>query len=115
MKEARRILGPEALIGVSTHIVQDIHRAIADGASYLGVGPTFPSGTKSFDRLAGLDYIREAAKLTTLPWFAIGGIQAANIAQVVDAGARRVAVSQAVIAAEEPRIAAAGLIQELNI
>jgi thiamine-phosphate pyrophosphorylase len=114
VKDARRILGPQALIGVSTHAVQDIHRAVADGASYLGIGPTFSSGTKSFDRLAGLDFVREAARLTTLPWFAIGGIQLSNVAEVVDAGARRIAVSQAVIAAEEPRMAAAGLVQELE-
>ena len=114
VREARRILGPQGIIGVSTHCLQDLHRAIQDGATYLGVGPTFTSGTKGFDRLAGLDYVRAAAAATKLPWFAIGGIQGSNIAEVVDAGASRVAVSQAIIASAEPRIAAVGLMQELQ-
>ena len=114
VKDARRILGPEALIGVSTHKIEDIRQALLDGASYLGVGPTFPSGTKEFANLAGLELIREAASLTTLPWFAIGGIQAKNVAEVRSAGAARVAVSQAVIAATEPRIAAARLVNALG-
>src|SRR5204862_4332083 len=57
VKEARRILGPQAIIGVSTHSLRDLRRAIEDGASYLGVGPTFPSGTKEFDQFAGLEFI----------------------------------------------------------
>ncbi len=114
VKEARRILGPQALIGVSTHSMEDLHRAIEDGATYLGVGPTFASGTKSFERLAGLEYVRQAASATTLPWFAIGGIQASNIAEVVAAGANRVAVSQTIIAAAEPKVVASGLMRELQ-
>jgi thiamine-phosphate pyrophosphorylase len=113
VKEARRILGPHALIGVSTHSLRDLQRAIEDGATYLGVGPTFTSGTKDFGRLAGLEYIREAAAATTLPWFAIGGIQSGNVADVVAAGASRIAVSRAIIAAAEPRMAAAGLLKQL--
>ena len=114
VKDARRIMGPEALIGVSTHKVEDIRAAILDGASYLGVGPTFHSGTKEFDRLAGLEFIREAASITTLPWFAIGGIQASNVHEVKSAGAVRIAVSQAVIAAPEPRLAAAQLLASVK-
>jgi thiamine-phosphate pyrophosphorylase len=113
VKEARRLLGPRAIIGVSTHSMQDLRRAIEDGATYLGVGPTFSSGTKKFERLAGLDYVREAASATTLPWFAIGGIQPGNVADVVAAGASRIAVGQAVIAAAEPRMAAAGFLKQL--
>lgn len=110
VKEARRIVGPDALVGVSTHTPEDIDRAIRDGADYLGVGPVFPSGTKTFPELAGLDLVRHAAATTSLPWFAIGGIEPANVGRVLDAGASRVAVSRAVIAAEEPQLAAANLI-----
>lgn len=114
VKDARRILGPDAIIGVSTHTVEQIRQALLDGASYLGVGPTFASGTKEFANLAGLEFIREAASITTLPWFAIGGIQGSNVDEVRNAGAQRIAVSQAVIAAAEPRVAAAQLVISLK-
>ncbi len=114
VKDARRILGPDAIIGVSTHTLEEIRQALLDGASYLGVGPTFSSGTKEFGSLAGLEFVREAASLTTLPWFAIGGIRGSNVDDVRDAGASRVAVSQAVIAAAEPRLAAAHLLMSLK-
>lgn len=113
VREARRVLGPEALIGVSTHTPDQVRQAVLDGASYLGVGPTFPSGTKAFEAFPGLDFIRESAAITSLPMFAIGGINETNVAQAVAAGARRVAVSQAIAAADEPRDAAAALLRAL--
>lgn len=103
LQAARRLLGPDALIGISTHDVNQLQRAILEGASYVGVGPTFPSATKTFETFAGLDFIRQAMEMTTLPAFALGGITAENIEQVVAAGACRVAVSQAICAAEDPR------------
>jgi thiamine-phosphate pyrophosphorylase len=103
VQEARRILGPDALIGVSTHSLEQVRQAILDRASYIGVGPTFSSHTKDFDALAGLEFVRQAMAETSLPAFAIGGIAVNNIAQVRAAGARRVAVSHAVCAAEDPR------------
>ncbi len=109
VKEARRILGPDAIIGVSTHNVEQVRQAVLDGASYLGVGPTFPSGTKEFPELAGLHFVRDALAETTLPAFVIGGINAQTIGAAVAAGARRVAVSQAIAAADSPRAAAAAL------
>jgi thiamine-phosphate pyrophosphorylase len=109
IREARRIVGPAALIGVSTHDVEQVRRAVLEGASYIGVGPTFPSRTKEFAAHAGLEFVRQAAAETTLPAFALGGITPANVAQVVAAGARRIAVSHAVCAAEDPRQAAAAL------
>lgn len=109
IREARRIVGPAALIGVSTHDVEQVRRAVLEGASYIGVGPTFPSRTKDFAAHAGLEFVRQAAAETALPAFALGGITPANIAEVISAGARRVAVSHAVCAAEDPRQAAAAL------
>lgn len=106
---ARRIVGSEMLIGVSTHNVEQVRQAIRDGADYLGVGPTFPSRTKQFEAYAGLDFVREVAAETTLPCFALGGINAGNVAEVVAAGARRIAVSAAVATADEPRAAAVEL------
>lgn len=114
VKEARRILGPQALIGVSTHNLEQVRQAVLDGAGYIGVGPTFPSATKEFPQLAGLDFVRQAMAETTLPAFAIGGIAPENIGAAVAAGARRVAVSQAICAAENPRRAAEELRKTLS-
>ena len=106
---ARRIVGPDLLIGVSTHDLEQVRRAARDGADYLGVGPTFPSQTKQFGAFAGLDFVREVAAETTLPAFALGGITAKNVAEVVAAGATRIAVSAAIATADEPRTAAVRL------
>jgi thiamine-phosphate pyrophosphorylase len=104
--EARRIAGADRLIGVSTHSIEQARQAVLEGADYLGVGPVFPSGTKDFAHLAGLEFVRQAAVEVGLPWFAIGGITAENVGAVVAAGARRVAVSGAVCGAENPAGAA---------
>ncbi len=109
VREARRILGPDAVIGVSTHDLEQVRRAVLDGASYIGVGPTFPSQTKTFADLAGLAFVRAATAETSLPAFVLGGVTVANVGQVVAAGARRVAVSAAVTQAEDPRAATLAL------
>jgi thiamine-phosphate pyrophosphorylase len=114
IREARRILGPEALIGVSTHNVEQLRQAVLDGASYVGVGPTFPSGTKEFAEFAGLDYVRQAAAETSLPAFVLGGINLETIEAAVAEGARRVAVSAAVCQADDPQQAAAELRRALG-
>ena len=115
VSEARRIVGPERLIGVSTHTIEQARQAVLDGADYLGVGPTFPSGTKSFESFAGLEFIRQVAAEITLPWFAIGGIDAKNLATVLDAGASRIAVSGAILTATDPCAAAAELLTNLPL
>src|SRR5205085_3022756 len=60
VKEARRILGADAIIGVSTHNITQLRQAVLDGATYVGVGPTFASATKDFAEFAGLEFIRQA-------------------------------------------------------
>ena len=91
VSEARRIVGANRLVGVSTHNIQQAHAAVLDGANYIGVGPVFPSGTKSFDKFPGLDFVKEVSEIK-LPAFAIGGIDASNVSQVVESGLARVAV-----------------------
>lgn len=113
VKDARRVLGPDAIIGVSTHSLEQLRRAVLDGANYVGVGPVFPSETKSFAEFPGLDYVRAAAE-TSLPAFAIGGVSARTVGDVIAAGARRVAVGAAVAAADEPRLAAGELVSLLG-
>jgi thiamine-phosphate pyrophosphorylase len=102
VKDARSIVGPRALIGVSTHSIEQARQAVIDGANYLGVGPTFPSQTKQFDVFPGLDLLRQVAAEISLPAFAIGGIDQSNIAQVVATGIRRVAVSGAINSSADP-------------
>jgi thiamine-phosphate pyrophosphorylase len=106
VKEARSIVGPHRLVGVSTHTIEQARRAVLDGADYIGVGPVFPSSTKAFESLAGLELVREVAAEISLPWFAIGGINEENVNLVVEAGARRIAVSNAILSAEDPEMAA---------
>jgi thiamine-phosphate pyrophosphorylase len=113
-RDARRIVGPSAVIGVSTHEPAQLDQAVLAGAGYLGVGPIFSSATKDFSDLAGLAFVRHAAEATTLPWFAIGGIDEENLDQVLDAGATRIAVSAAVVRADRPRQAAAALRKRLD-
>lgn len=115
VREARRILGPNALVGVSTHDLAQVRQAVLDGADYLGVGPTFPSETKSFDRLAGLAFVREAFAATSLPAFALGGISPKNVAEAAAAGATRIAVSACVALADEPRDVVRQLVESLRI
>jgi thiamine-phosphate pyrophosphorylase len=109
VRDARRIVGPDRLIGVSTHTIAQARQAVLDGADYLGVGPVFASGTKKFAEFAGLEFVQEVAAEITLPWFAIGGISPANIRDVKSAGATRVAVSGAISASDEPGDIAAQL------
>jgi thiamine-phosphate pyrophosphorylase len=107
IRSARRIVGAEPLVGVSTHSWEQVEQAIQAGASYLGVGPTFASPTKAFDHLPGLEFVRWVASHTTLPAFAIGGITPDNVQEVVNSGITRVAVSSAITQVEDPRAAAA--------
>ena len=97
-RDARRIMGPAALIGVSTHDRSQLEAAILAGAGYLGVGPVFPSADQGIlrARACGAGLRSPAAETTSLPWFAIGGITEDNVDRVLEAGATRVAVSGAV-------------------
>jgi len=106
VKDARSIVGPEALLGVSTHSIEQARQAVLEGANYLGVGPTFPSDTKQFEKFPGLPLLRQVAAEIRLPAFAIGGITAENLPEVLATGVTRVAVSGAIAAADEPVAAA---------
>ncbi len=115
VSDARRIVGPRALIGISTHSIEQARTAVLAGANYIGVGPTFPSSTKHFPEFPGVSLLEQVARETRLPAFAIGGINAQNIDQVVAAGFTRIAVGSAVTDAPDPRIAAAELRAMLGV
>lgn len=114
VKDARRILGPSGLVGVSTHSLDQAKAAVLAGADYIGVGPTFPSDTKPFAEFTGPELLRTVNAEIRLPAFAIGGITADNLAQVLATGFSRVAVSGAVTAAANPAAAARQLLEMLS-
>lgn len=114
VKDARTIVGTRMLVGVSTHNLEQARAAVLDGANYLGVGPTFPSRTKSFDQLPGPDLLRAVTAEIRLPTFAIGGITASNMPEVLATGATRVAVAAAVTGAKDPREAVHALNKVLD-
>ncbi|MBS0263567.1 MAG: thiamine phosphate synthase [Planctomycetes bacterium] len=113
VREARRIVGPSRLVGVSTHSIEQARQAVLDGADYIGVGPVFPSTTKKFAEFPGLNFVRQVAEEISLPAYPIGGIGLENIDQVLAQGARRVAVSGAVCGAVDPAEAVRGLQEKL--
>ncbi len=114
VSDVRRVVGPRALVGVSTHSIEQARQAVLDGANYIGVGPTFPSSTKSFDEFPGLDLLRAVAAEIRLPTFAIGGITEQNTAQVLATGIDRIAVGAAVTGDEDPSGIAAHLLHLLT-
>ena len=114
VKDARTIVGPDALIGVSTHSIQQARQAVVDGANYIGVGPTFPSGTKEFEHFPGLDLVREVAREIRLPAFAIGGITPENVSAVTACGIGRVAVSGCITKAADPPLAVRRMLAALR-
>jgi thiamine-phosphate pyrophosphorylase len=108
---ARALLGDGVVIGRSCHAEDEVAAAAVEpGADYFCTGPVWPTPTKPGRPAPGLDLVRYAAGLgTERPWFAIGGIDAGNVGQVLDAGARRIVVVRAVTEAADPYAAAAEL------
>ena len=101
--EARRLVGDERIVGLSTHSPEQIDAAARQPAvDYIGVGPVHATPTKPGRPAVGLELVRYAAVHATVPFFAIGGINGANIAAVREAGARRAAVVRALTASEDP-------------
>jgi thiamine-phosphate pyrophosphorylase len=91
-----RQLWPRGIVGRSTHSLEQALAAVGEGADYIGVGPVYATPTKPGRPAVGLPYVRSAAEQVSVPWFAIGGVEASNIADVLGAGARRIAVVRAV-------------------
>jgi thiamine-phosphate pyrophosphorylase len=111
---ARRIVGPGMLIGKSTRTREQFAAALAENPDNLAVGPVFASPTKPEAEVAGLETLAAVARLTGLPVVAIGGITAENAAAVTRAGAGCVCVCSAVIGAEDPAGAAAGILARIQ-
>jgi thiamine-phosphate pyrophosphorylase len=99
---ARRVMGPDKLIGISTHNLDQVRDASAGKPDYLGFGPIFTPGSKQdHDPVVGLEGLRAMRRLTSLPVFAIGGIQIDQAGEVMRAGANGVAVVSAILKAPD--------------
>ncbi len=112
--DARAVLGPDGVIGVSTTDPAELAAAVADGADTVGIGPMFPTTTKPGKAVAGVAYARAAlASHPGLPHLAIGGITPGNAGELAAAGVRGVAVASAVTASDDPGAAVRGLLEAL--
>lgn len=102
LEEARKILGQEKIIGISTHSIEQAKAAEKGGADYIGVGPVFPTGTKAdvVDPVT-TQYVKEAAEQINIPFVAIGGIKLHNVDQVLEAGGRRVCAVSEIVGASD--------------
>ncbi|MFD9412687.1 thiamine phosphate synthase [Streptomyces sp. NPDC059989] len=113
---ARAILGEQVLIGRSCHAEAEVDAAVAEpGVDYFCTGPCWPTPTKPGRFAPGLGLVRYTASLEQdRPWFAIGGIDATNLDEVLDAGATRVVVVRALTEAADPGAAAADLAKRVR-
>lgn len=113
---ARRIVPEDFVLGVSTNNADEARAAEANGASYVAVGAIFPTASKEPERtrVASPERLREVKSAVRVPVVAIGGINASNIAQVIEVGADAAAVIGAVCGADDPQSAAAELVQAFS-
>ncbi len=111
--EARKLLGPHRLIGQSTHNPAEAAQSLLDRADYIGIGPVFATPTKPGRIAVGFDYVAHCQNLP-IPGYAIGGINYDNLEAVLSAGAQRVAVVRAIMAASDPERATAQLLEKLH-
>lgn len=112
--EARELVGPDMLIGLSTHAAQEIEAEDARAADYIAVGPVHETPTKPGRPAVGLELVRHAAAHAPTPFFAIGGLDAGNLGEVLEAGARRAVVLRAIADTEDPQAAARELRAQLD-
>jgi thiamine-phosphate pyrophosphorylase len=109
VSRAREVVGSDRLVGLSTHTPEQVDVAARAEVDYIGVGPVHETPTKPGRPAAGVELVRYAAEHAKLPFFAIGGISTANVEEVVEAGAERIAVVRALTDASDPERAARAL------
>jgi len=112
---ARTLLGPDKIIGYSTHVLDQVREADLTSADYIAFGPVFQTASKQNpDAVVGLEGLREARKLTRKPLVAIGGITLENARSVIEAGADSVAVIRALVGAPDIRQRAEEFLQQVS-
>ncbi|MHB8241198.1 MAG: thiamine phosphate synthase [Solirubrobacteraceae bacterium] len=112
--EVREMVGPDMLIGLSTHAPEEIDAVDPTVVDYIGVGPVHETPTKEGRPAVGLELVRYAAANAKVPFFAIGGLNGQNMDDVLDAGATRVCVLRAIVDAEDPKAAARAIRERLD-
>jgi thiamine-phosphate pyrophosphorylase len=113
--QARQVVGPDRLVGLSTHSPAQIDASAGAGVDYIGVGPVYATPTKPGRPAVGLGLVRYAARSAPVPFFSIGGIDTSNVDDVRAAGAERIAVVRALTQAEDPERAAARLVSRPEV
>lgn len=106
VERVRELVGPEMLVGLSTHAPEEIDAVDPALVDYIGVGPVHETPTKEGRAAVGLELVRYATANARVPFFAIGGLDAANVADVTAAGAERIVVLRAIADAADPQAAA---------
>lgn len=116
LEQAREVLGPDILIGRSTHSLDQAKAALEEGADYIGFGPLFPTPTKKGRPGIGLTEISamHTAVGSKIPAFCIGGIKPDNLDQVITAGARRVVIVSHLLTASDPESETRQLLKQLT-
>jgi len=102
VSEARRLAGKGALIGKSTHSLEQAQSAVTEAPDYIGFGPIFSTPTKPDYQPIGTELIQKTHRALSLPIFCIGGIKLSNLQEVLDSGAKRVVVVSDLLTAEDP-------------
>jgi thiamine-phosphate pyrophosphorylase len=97
LKEARKIVGKNKIIGISTHSLKQAREAEKNGADYIGFGPVFTTSTKDAGKPKGIEMLHEVKKQVSIPVVAIGGIGLGNISSVLQTGIDAVAVASAIL------------------
>jgi len=115
LKQARKILGQDKIIGISCHNLAQALQAQKDGADYIGIGPIYATATKPGYPGIGLKTAADLKAKIKIPYFAIGNISEDNIEQIVAAGIRRIAVCRAILKTLDPKLAAKRLYMKLRI
>jgi thiamine-phosphate pyrophosphorylase len=113
--EARRLVPIDTLIGRTTRTVEQAVQAEVDGADYVAVGSMYPTSSKEQPTVVGIERLRQIRDAVSLPMVAIGGINADNVSDVIDAGADAVAVMSAVIQADDVERAARSIAEKLEV
>lgn len=115
LEEARKMMGPDKIIGISTHALEEALEAEKNGADYIGVGPIYETKSKvDVVDPVGLQYIREVVAHTSIPFVAIGGIKLHNIDDVLAAGAKRICIISAIVGVEDVKGTAQSFSQKMK-
>ena len=110
----RKLLGPDAIIGYSTHATTELDAALAEPADYVAIGPVLPTATHPTRTPTGLDYVRYAAATADRPWFVTGNARPDTIGPMLEAGARRFVAVRWLTESSDPEGAARALRAEID-